>query len=48
MASERYSVRAPDDILTGWTLDDVCAAHDVLDMFDELEARKYLNAQRAK
>lgn len=38
MASERYSVPTPDMIRRDWTLDDVLAAHDVLDMYDDLKA----------
>jgi hypothetical protein len=47
MSSERYSVTSPDSILTEWTIDDVCHAHDVLDMYDELEALAHERA-RAK
>jgi hypothetical protein len=38
LSSKRFSVSSPSDIMERWTVDDVADAHDVLDMFDELEA----------
>lgn len=32
-------MQSPSDIIERWTVDDVADAHDVLDMYDELERR---------
>ena len=48
MASERYSVPTPDVIRQGWTLEDVLAAHDVLDMYDDLMALENAEIRRQR
>jgi hypothetical protein len=38
MTNPRFNVSSPNEIMYGWTMDDVCEAHAVLDMYAELDA----------
>lgn len=39
VASPRFSVSSPGELLTTWSLEDLYDAHAVLDMYDELDSR---------
>jgi hypothetical protein len=43
LASRRYVVSSPEELLMTWTIDDIADAHAVLDMYRQLDA---LAAQR--